>query len=74
MKRRTLAILVSVASAGCLSGCYREVVSAKGLGAASYQNEVGKGGNYSGLPFDDQTERRRTQFVAPGMSSPTPAR
>lgn len=62
-------VLCAGLSAG---GCYREVVSAKGLGAASYQSEVGRGGNYSGLPFDEDTERRRTQFVAPGMSTSRP--
>ncbi len=48
-----------------LSGCYREVVSAKGLGAAAYQSEVGKGGNYSGLSFDDAQRDERPRYTAP---------
>lgn len=64
---RTLTLLVGACAGAGLSGCYREVVSAKGLGAAAYQNEIGKGGNYSGLSFDDAEREPRRTYSAPGM-------
>lgn len=68
----TLALLTLTAIT--TTGCYREVVSAKGLGAAAYQSEVGKGGNYSGLPFDDATREARPRYTAPssGRLQPQP--
>jgi hypothetical protein len=59
----TLTLLTLTATA--TTGCYREVVSAKGLGAAAYQSEVGKGGNYSGLSFDDATREEGPRYTAP---------
>lgn len=67
MKRRLVTLIALVGAAACLSGCYREVVSAKGLGAAAYQNEIGKGGNYSGLSFDDAQRESRRAYSAPGV-------
>lgn len=66
---RLAALALCALTATALPGCYREVVSAKGLGAAAYQNEVGKGGNYSGLSFDDAEKESRPRYSAPGMGA-----
>ncbi len=68
MRRSIKAILLlAFATTACiLPGCYREVVSAKGLGAAAYQDEIGKGGNYSGLSFDDAEREPRRTYTIPG--------
>ncbi|MFM9957484.1 MAG: hypothetical protein ACKVZJ_05380 [Phycisphaerales bacterium] len=63
----TPALLVVTGCLITIPGCYREVVSAKGLGAAAYQNDIGKGGNYSGLSFDDATREPRRAYSAPGV-------
>ncbi len=74
MTRRRAALLASLWACSALPGCYREVVSAKGLGAAAYQSEVGKGGNYSGLSFDDAERDARPRYTAPsaGRVQPQP--
>lgn len=73
MKRPRAALpLTLVLAAAALSGCYREVVSAKGLGAAAYQKDIGKGGNYSGLSFDDATQQGKRRYSAPGMTNSEP--
>ena len=73
MKRpRATLLLTLVLATAALPGCYREVVSAKGLGAAAYQKDIGKGGNYSGLSFDDATQEGQRRYSAPGMSNAAP--
>lgn len=65
MKRKAAHIaLVTVLAV--LAGCYREVVSAKGLGAAAYDQDRKESGNYSGLPFDESTQRDTRRATIPG--------
>lgn len=66
-RRSTLYCLALLA---VLPGCYREVVSAKGLGAPAFDREIRAGSNYSGLPFDESTQRETRRIVVPGTGSP----
>lgn len=69
MKRRAT-LTVAMLFCALLSGCYREVVSAKGLGAAAYDNEIRGATNYSGLPFDAEASREIRKINVPGAGTP----